>query len=194
MHGLIGKMTAAEGKRDDLIAILLRGTKEMPGCLSYIVAKDPANATTPTFPVPWRTSAYWDGTQLTSFFTIDNGTFGNPPTAANAPTLSPSASFAINANLVNGTNTVKRQSATAVIAELTDTGRSMTAGGVAADQIDAEAGRSLEDAADESIAPGGRRFRQVDCKRCPVRLCAHRRYVRDIPREGRPPQSFRICV
>jgi hypothetical protein len=31
MHGLIGKITAAEGKRDELIAILLQGTKEMPG-------------------------------------------------------------------------------------------------------------------------------------------------------------------
>jgi quinol monooxygenase YgiN len=46
MHGLIGKMTAVEGKRDELIAILLQGTREMPGCLSYIVAKDPADATT----------------------------------------------------------------------------------------------------------------------------------------------------
>jgi quinol monooxygenase YgiN len=45
MHGLINKMTAVEGKRDQLIAILLQGTKEMPGCLSYIVAKDPADAT-----------------------------------------------------------------------------------------------------------------------------------------------------
>jgi quinol monooxygenase YgiN len=46
MHGLIGKMTAVEGKRDSLIAILLEGTKEMPGCLSYIIAKDPTDATT----------------------------------------------------------------------------------------------------------------------------------------------------
>lgn len=40
MYGLIGKMTAAEGKRDELIKILLEGTKEMPGCLIYIVSKD----------------------------------------------------------------------------------------------------------------------------------------------------------
>ena len=40
MFGLIGKMIAAEGKRDELIEILLEGTNEMPGCLSYIVAKD----------------------------------------------------------------------------------------------------------------------------------------------------------
>ena len=40
MYGLIGKMKAAEGKRDELIEILLNGTDEMPGCRSYIVAKD----------------------------------------------------------------------------------------------------------------------------------------------------------
>lgn len=42
MYGLIGKMTAAAGQRDPLIAILLEGTTAMPGCLSYIVAVDPA--------------------------------------------------------------------------------------------------------------------------------------------------------
>ena len=40
MYGLIGKMTAVSGKRDDLAVILLHGTNEMPGCLSYIVAED----------------------------------------------------------------------------------------------------------------------------------------------------------
>lgn len=44
MYGLIGKMRAVAGQRDDLIAILLEGTATMPGCLSYIVAKDPADA------------------------------------------------------------------------------------------------------------------------------------------------------
>src|SRR5918993_2912599 len=44
MYGLIGKMTAAPGSRDALVAILLDGTQAMPGCLSYIVAHDPANA------------------------------------------------------------------------------------------------------------------------------------------------------
>jgi quinol monooxygenase YgiN len=41
MHGLIGKMIAVPGKRDELAAILLDGTDTMPGCLSYIVALDP---------------------------------------------------------------------------------------------------------------------------------------------------------
>ena len=44
MHGLIGKMTAVPGQRDALIAILVEGTSAMPGCLSYIVAKDEREA------------------------------------------------------------------------------------------------------------------------------------------------------
>jgi quinol monooxygenase YgiN len=44
MYGLIGKMLTAPGQRDAVLAILLDGTDAMPGCLSYIVAKDPANA------------------------------------------------------------------------------------------------------------------------------------------------------
>ncbi len=43
MYGLIGKMTAVAGQRDALIAILLEGVAGMPGCLSYVVAKDPAD-------------------------------------------------------------------------------------------------------------------------------------------------------
>jgi quinol monooxygenase YgiN len=44
MYGLIGKITATAGQRDALAAILLDGTGAMPGCLSYVVAADPANA------------------------------------------------------------------------------------------------------------------------------------------------------
>jgi quinol monooxygenase YgiN len=44
MYGLIGQMLAAPGKRDELLAILAESTGEMPGCLSYVIAKDPANA------------------------------------------------------------------------------------------------------------------------------------------------------
>lgn len=43
MYGLIGKMTAIEGQRDALTAILLEGLGRMPGCLSYVVAHDPAD-------------------------------------------------------------------------------------------------------------------------------------------------------
>ncbi len=40
MYGLIGKMNVVPGQRDALIAILVEGISGMPGCLSYIVAKD----------------------------------------------------------------------------------------------------------------------------------------------------------
>lgn len=43
MYGLIAKLTAVPGKRDELIAILRKGTQAMPGCLSYILAKDAAD-------------------------------------------------------------------------------------------------------------------------------------------------------
>lgn len=43
MYGLIGKMIATPGQRAELIGILLEGMQDMPGCLSYIVAEDPAN-------------------------------------------------------------------------------------------------------------------------------------------------------
>ena len=43
MYGLIGKMTATPGNRDELAAALLEGLNDMPGCLSYIVAENPEN-------------------------------------------------------------------------------------------------------------------------------------------------------
>ncbi len=39
MYGLMGRMIAAEGQRETLIAILSENTGGMPGCLSYIVAR-----------------------------------------------------------------------------------------------------------------------------------------------------------
>lgn len=40
MYGLIGKMKAVPGQRDALLTILQEGTRNMPGCLSYILALD----------------------------------------------------------------------------------------------------------------------------------------------------------
>jgi len=40
MFGLLGRIKAVPGQRDALIALLLEGTSGMPGCLSYVVAKD----------------------------------------------------------------------------------------------------------------------------------------------------------
>jgi quinol monooxygenase YgiN len=44
MYGLIGKIKAVSGQRDALLGILLESAAAMPGCLSYIVAMDPADA------------------------------------------------------------------------------------------------------------------------------------------------------
>jgi quinol monooxygenase YgiN len=44
MFGVIGKLVAQPGERERLIAILLEGTRAMPGCLSYIVARDQQDA------------------------------------------------------------------------------------------------------------------------------------------------------
>ncbi len=43
MYGLIGKMIAIPGQRDTLISIMLDGSSKMPGCLSYVIAKDPSD-------------------------------------------------------------------------------------------------------------------------------------------------------
>lgn len=44
LYGLIGKIRAQPGQRAALAALLLEGTAAMPGCLSYVVAEDPADA------------------------------------------------------------------------------------------------------------------------------------------------------
>jgi quinol monooxygenase YgiN len=54
MYGLISKIIAVAGKREELIAILLGSISDMPGCLSYIVARDTTDADS-----IWVTEA-WD--------------------------------------------------------------------------------------------------------------------------------------
>jgi quinol monooxygenase YgiN len=44
MYGRIGKMKAVPGQRDTLVALLLEGIADMPGCLSYVVAYDASDA------------------------------------------------------------------------------------------------------------------------------------------------------
>jgi quinol monooxygenase YgiN len=43
MYGEIGKIIAVSGKRDEVIENILNAISNMPGCLSYIVAKDVSN-------------------------------------------------------------------------------------------------------------------------------------------------------
>jgi Antibiotic biosynthesis monooxygenase len=40
MYGLIGKVSSVPGQGDALIALLIGASANMPGCLSYVVAKD----------------------------------------------------------------------------------------------------------------------------------------------------------
>jgi quinol monooxygenase YgiN len=40
MYGLIVKLTVVPGKRDEMIGILKESAAGMPGCFSYVVAKD----------------------------------------------------------------------------------------------------------------------------------------------------------
>jgi quinol monooxygenase YgiN len=54
MWGMIGKMTVLPGKRDEMIAILKGSAANMPGCLSYVVAKDAGDEN-----VMWVTEV-WD--------------------------------------------------------------------------------------------------------------------------------------
>lgn len=45
MYGLISRMRAAPGQRDTLMTILGEGSRDMPGCLSYVIAADQADDT-----------------------------------------------------------------------------------------------------------------------------------------------------
>lgn len=44
MFGQIAKIAAIPGKRDELVATLLEGSRDMPGCLIYLVANDTSEA------------------------------------------------------------------------------------------------------------------------------------------------------
>lgn len=40
MYGLISKLKAQTGQREALIQVLLQGSRAMPGCIHYIIARD----------------------------------------------------------------------------------------------------------------------------------------------------------
>ncbi|HET9159151.1 MAG TPA: antibiotic biosynthesis monooxygenase family protein [Caulobacteraceae bacterium] len=57
MYGLIGKMIAQPGRRDDLLVILEAQVGPMPGCLSYVIAKDPQDANALWITEVWEDTA-----------------------------------------------------------------------------------------------------------------------------------------
>jgi quinol monooxygenase YgiN len=57
MYGLIGKIKVQPGQRDALASILLQATQGMPGCLSYVVATDPADGDALWITEVWESAA-----------------------------------------------------------------------------------------------------------------------------------------
>ena len=43
MYGLIAKLTVVPGRREEMVGILKESAADMPGCFSYVVAKDSAD-------------------------------------------------------------------------------------------------------------------------------------------------------
>ena len=67
MYGLIGKMTSKPGQRDALPGLLLQGTRDMPGCLSYIIARDTRDEDAVWITEVWEDEAsHHDSLQLPS--------------------------------------------------------------------------------------------------------------------------------
>ena len=60
MWGLIAKITVLPGKRDEMIGILRESAANMPGCLSYVVAKDGADENTIWVTEVWESMASHD--------------------------------------------------------------------------------------------------------------------------------------
>lgn len=55
IYGLIGQLTAAPGKRDELVAILIEASAAMQGNLLYLVAEDLADPDLIWITEVWRT-------------------------------------------------------------------------------------------------------------------------------------------
>jgi quinol monooxygenase YgiN len=60
MYGLIVKMTTVPGKRDEMIRILKESAADMPGCFSYVVAKDAAEENVLWVSEVWDSAASHD--------------------------------------------------------------------------------------------------------------------------------------
>jgi quinol monooxygenase YgiN len=60
MWGLIVKITLVPGKRDEMIEILKQSAADMPGCISYIVAKDTADENSIWVTEVWDSQASHD--------------------------------------------------------------------------------------------------------------------------------------
>ena len=57
MYGLITRIQATPGQRDALASILVEGASDMPGCLSYVVAREPGEADSLWVTEVWQNQA-----------------------------------------------------------------------------------------------------------------------------------------
>jgi quinol monooxygenase YgiN len=64
MYGLIVKLTTAPGKCEEMIKILKESAADMPGCLSYVVAKDSADENALWVTEVWDSEASHDASLL----------------------------------------------------------------------------------------------------------------------------------
>jgi len=60
MWGMIAKVTLLPGKRDEMIKILKESAADLPGCSSYVVAKDAADENTLWVTEVWDSMASHD--------------------------------------------------------------------------------------------------------------------------------------
>lgn len=60
MWGMIAKITLLAGRRDVMIEILKKSAVDMPGCLSYVVAKDVTDENTIWVTEVWDSMASHD--------------------------------------------------------------------------------------------------------------------------------------
>ena len=57
MYGLITRIQATPGQRDALASILVEGASDMPGCLSYVVAREPGDTDSLWVTEVWQSQA-----------------------------------------------------------------------------------------------------------------------------------------
>lgn len=60
MFGLIAKLTLLPGRRQEVIDLLGASTREMPGCSSYVIAKDAADEDVLWVTEVWESQAAHD--------------------------------------------------------------------------------------------------------------------------------------
>jgi len=81
MYGLITRITAVPGRRDEMIAILKESASGMPGCLSSVVAEDSSDENVIWVTEVWESLAIHDAS-----LSLPSVRFGGPGCLRSAPT------------------------------------------------------------------------------------------------------------